>query len=496
MSRLAAGVLAAAVLAAGGSVYALSNSTEPAPAETTVAEQVPTSEATLACPESPQTKHTSMSLLAVAPRPTADASVDASADPGTLSVSPLGDPSKQLGTASEIGVPVTRSLGVAHGPSVVAEATGRMSAGAAAFQSSVEDGEKHSGRAVAACSAGSDDWWFNGADTSVGSTSRLVLTNTTPAIAVVDVELFGPKGPSLTVGQRGIALAPDSRESLDLARFAPNLDTVTVHVLATEGLVTAAVETTRIDGVTPAGSEWLPPASAPDTDVVIDAAVDGSATQDLQIVNPADVGALVQVQVIEDTGPFVPAGLESVRVAPGSVTTVKLGKISHNDPVSVRLTSSTAVTGAVVSTAKGGADYAVSSPSPLLTGQAVLPVIPDVDLAVTFSGTSQQSTGQYKVAGFDQSGNQVFVDTVNVDGLRTGTWTPPTDDSNKGPKGPNKGRNKKPGDKATAVYLVITPSLDTDVQGIAVYSDKDGVAALPIVPGVFSVTRPSVTPGR
>jgi hypothetical protein len=485
------------VLAAGGSVYALSNATEPAPAETSVAEQVPTSETTLACPESPKTKHTSMSLLAVAPTPSADTSVDAAADPGSLSVSPLGDPSTQLGAASAIGVPIARSLGVAQGPSVVAEAKGQMSAGAAAFQWSVEDGEKHSGRAVAACSAGSDDWWFNGADTSVGSTSRLVLTNTTPAIAVVDVELFGPKGPSLTVGQRGIALAPDSRESLDLARFAPNLDTVAVHVLATEGLVTAAVETTRVDGVTPAGAEWLPPASAPDTEVVIDAAVDGSAAQDLEIVNPADVGALVQVQVVEDSGPFVPAGLESVRVAPGSVTTVKLGKISHNDAVAVRLTSSTAVTGAVVSTAKGSGDYAVSAPSPLLTGPGVVPVIPDVDLALAFAGTNQQSTGQYKITGYDQSGDQVFVDTVNVDGLRTTTWTPSTDASDKGSKkGSNKGREEARNDKATAAYLVIAPSLDADVQGIAVYSDKDGVAALPIVPGVFSVTRPSVTPSR
>jgi Family of unknown function (DUF5719) len=480
VSRAAAGMLAAAVLMAGGSVFALSDAADAPPAEPTAVQQVPTSEATLACPESPQTKHTDTSLLAVSPPPD-EASAAPAAGPGSLSVAALGDASTPIDSAAQAGVPVVRPLGTAPQPSVVVEAKGAMSSGASAFQWSVEDGKRHSGRAVSPCAAASDDWWFNGADTSVGSTSRVVLTNTTPAIAVVDVELFGPKGAVQTVGQRGIALAPDSRQSIDLSRFAQSLSDVSVHVHATAGLVTAAVESTRVDGVTPAGSEWLPAATAPSTSTVIDPAVGDSASQDLEIVNPSEVGALVQVQVVEDAGPFVPSGLENVRVPPQSVKTVPLGKISHNDPVAVRLTSTTPVTGAVISTAKGGADYAVAAPSPILADAAVVPVVPDVDLALELTGTTQQSTGQFRVTGYDRDGGQVFTDSVTIDGLRTTEWTQP---------------DKAANGNAVAVYLVITASLEADVQAVATYSDKGGVASVPVVPGVFTVTRPSVTPTR
>jgi hypothetical protein len=101
--------------------------------------------------------------------------------------------------------------------------------------------------------------------------------------------------------------------------------------------------------------------------------------------------------------------------------------------------------------------------------------VPDVDLALEFTGSSQQSSGQFDVTAFDRDGGELFSGSVTVDGLRTIEWTPP---------------KKKVGD---AVYLVVSVKLATDAQAIAHYSDKDGVAALPIVPGVFTVTRPSVT---
>jgi hypothetical protein len=351
-----------------------------------------------------------------------------------------------------------------------------MSAGASAYQWSVEGGRR-SGRTVSACAAGAGDWWFDGVDTSVGSTSRLVLSNTTPAIAVVDLEILGPHGDVDTVGQRGIALAPNSQRAVDLARFAPNLAAASVHVDARVGRVTAAVETSLIKGVTPGGAEWLPPATAPSTDAVIDAALDGSRTQQLQIVNPADVEALVQVQVVDDSGPFVPAGLESVQVPPHTVKAVSLSKVSDNGPVSVRLSCDTPVTGAVVSTAKSGSDYAVTAPSAQLTEATVVPVIPGADMALSFTG-SQQGSGEVRITGIDRKGDQVFADTVNLKGLRTTEWTPP----------------KKP--RGRPAYLLVSVVVDPHAQAVAHYTARDGVAALPLVPGVYSVVRPEVTAAR
>jgi hypothetical protein len=474
--RLSAAALAAALVVTAGSLYALSGAAEPSGAKATAARQVPTSDAALACPESPQSERTSTSVLAVTPPASASPATAAS---GSLTLRLLGDMATPIESASEVGVPLVQRLTASPQPSVVVDAQDAMSAGAAAFQWSLERGKKRSGRSISACAAASDDWWFSGVNTAVGATSKLVLTNPTTAIAVVDLEIFGPKGAVETVGQRGIALAPDSAETVDLARFAPNLDVASVRVHATAGLMTAAIQTSRLEGVTPAGSEWLPPAAEPGTDVVIDAAVDRSASQDLQIVNPADVSAIVQVQVVDDSGAFVPSGLESVSVPPQSTTGVSLGKISHDRAVAVRLTSPTPVTGAVISTARGSVDYAVSAPSASLADSAVVPVVSDVELAVEFTGTSQQAGGQYTLTGYDRDGQPVFDDTVSVDGLRTTEWTPP--------------RGKRAG---KAVYVVVSPTLAGDVQAVAQYRDKEGVAALPIVPGVFTVTRPAVTPAR
>jgi hypothetical protein len=500
--RFAAGALALAVLVTAGSTYALSGSAAPSPPQAADSQLVPTTEAALACPESPQTDHTAAALVAVTPPPTSadatgsggdSAGAGSSLEPGALTARALAGSGEPIDETSEVGTPIVAKLTTDDQPSVIVAANGAMAPGAAAFQYSTEDGEKHSGQSAAACGAASDDWWFNGADTAVGSTSRLVLTNTTPSLAVVDVGLFGPKGAIATVGQRGIALAPNSRESVDLARFAPNLDELTVQVHATAGLVAAAVETTRVEGVTPAGSEWLPPASAPATDVVIDPAVDDSVSQDLQIVNPEDVSALVQVQVVDDTGPFVPSGLDSVRVDPGSVTTVKLGKISHNGPVAVRLTSATPVTGAVVSTTKGD-DYAVSAPSPVLADSAVVPVVPDVDLALQLTGVGPQSVGKLDVTGYDRAGDEVLADTIAIDGLKAVVWTADDAGDSGGKGGGSKGPKGKPAKEP--VYLVVTPELDANAQAIAVYTSKDGTATLPLEPGRFTVTRPAVAPQR
>jgi hypothetical protein len=471
--RLSAAALAVAVVVTAASVYTLSGAVEPTASEVSAARQVPTTNATLACPESPKSKRSETSLLAVAPP------AQSSAGSGSITVGALGDTWTPADSETEAGVPVVHPVGRSLEPAAVVGATGSLSAGTAAFEWSLESGNKRSGRSVTACAASSDDWWFNGVDTAVGSTSRLSLANTTSAIAVVDLEIFGPHGAVQTVGQRGIALAPDSTDSIDLARFAPGLDAASVHVHATAGLVTAAIGTSLLEGVTPAGSEWLPPAAEPTTDVVIDAAFDRSASQDLQIVNPDDVGALVQVQVVDDSGPFVPSGLEDVRIPPESVKSVKLGSISHNGPVSVRLTSPTPITGAVVSSARGGGDYAVSAPSPSLTDSAVVPVLPNTDLALQFTGSTQQSSGQFTVTGYDRQGQPVFDDTVTVDGLRTAQWTPP----------------KKKG-AAKAAYLVVAATLETPAQAVAQYAADDGIAALPLTPGVFSVTRPAVRQTR
>ena len=60
-----------------------------------------------------------------------------------------------------------------------------------------------------------------------------------------------PTASSTRPGASGIPIGPMSRVVLDLARYAPGQAALTLQVTATRGTVSAAVSTTRLDGLTP-----------------------------------------------------------------------------------------------------------------------------------------------------------------------------------------------------------------------------------------------------
>src|SRR5262249_36714191 len=178
---------------------------------------------------------------------------------------------QHVGTSEDRGVPVSAELDADARPAVTVSAAGGLAPGAFGAQQTVADHREDVGIAVASCEPTADDWWFTGAETSVGATSRLVLTNPAPAVSVVDLRFYGPRGVVAAVGARGLPVAPKSQRSIDLARFAPGLDAVTVHVKATRGRVAAAIQTSRVTGITSAGTEWLAPSEQPTRDLVVNA---------------------------------------------------------------------------------------------------------------------------------------------------------------------------------------------------------------------------------
>ncbi|MBA2773596.1 MAG: hypothetical protein H0U36_06075, partial [Nocardioidaceae bacterium] len=259
-----------------------------------------------------------------------------------------------LSTEHAARVPIVEELSTANGPTangptangpttnvhnVVAAASGRRASGAAAYQFSVETGTEQSGLAVSGCDRPADQWWFSGVDTDVAATSRLVLTNPSPGIVVADVLVYGPDGPVRAAGSRGIALAPTSRRSIDLATLAPGLGNAAVQVRTQRGRVVAAIHTTRVVGVTPAGAEWVTPATSPSTDIVANGGLAGGGPRVLVIANPGRREALVEVQALSESGPFRPTALRGLRVDPGSVLVTDVTAVADRASTSLRLTS-------------------------------------------------------------------------------------------------------------------------------------------------------------
>jgi hypothetical protein len=341
-------------------------------------------------------------------------------------------------------------------PPVLVVGTGTLSAGLTAAQWQQSHGDNATGISAASCRAPSDDWWFNGVDTAVGFTSTLVLSNPTPAIAVVDLAFYGPDGEISAVGGRGVALAPDSSQS--------------VH--ADQGRVVAAVRTDHTEGATPKGSDWVPPAPPASTDVVVNAALPGQA-QSLAITNPGTRQALVQIRVIDADGQFVPTGLGDVQIPPGAVVTKDLAPVTSGDASAVHLTSTVPVSGATITTSTRNAeDFAVVGSSATLDEPAVVPVVPGADLSLVFAGRDR-TTSTLAIDCFDAAGASLSHDELRAPGSTLTTWTAPA--------------TKK------AAVVVVTVESGSGVQGVAQYDGKLGVAALPVLSGTYTVTRPAVS---
>jgi hypothetical protein len=471
VSRSAVLVVAAAVVVSASAVVLAARSIDPIEAAPRTSQVVATSKATLSCPESPEDKTTETTLFAVAPTPPGGKA----ARQGGLVVSTLSaEDGQEVARSTSPGVPIVQALDPDLAPSVLLDGEGSLSQGLTAVQSSTTKGDLAAGIAASWCEPAGDEWWFSGVGTSVGSVSRLVVSNPTPALAVVDLTLYGPDGPVKAVGERGIALAPRSRESIDLAQFAPGLEATTVHVEASSGRVVAAVHTYLMDGASPGGTEWIAPSEDPAADVLLNAGFAGKGGQQLQITNPGEREAQVQVQVqvVDTAGPFTPSSLKSLRIPPGTVLTWDLTEVTEDSAAAFFLTSTVPVTGAVVDTSKGTPDIAVSSTSPELGDPSVVPVIDGTDLSLSFASAVREG-GKVTIESFDAFGQSLASEDLNLRGFATTGWDL---------------------EQPRTAYLVVSVLVDGKTHAVAHYRAAGSITSLPVRPGILTVTRPDVRP--
>ena len=100
-----------------------------------------------------------------------------------------------------------------------AQADRQASAGAV-MRYTAEDGDLR-GSAAAACQQPANDLWLVGANTALGRTAVLNLSNASGSPATVSLDLFGAKGQIQAPGSRGLLVAPGTTRSVILAGLAP-----------------------------------------------------------------------------------------------------------------------------------------------------------------------------------------------------------------------------------------------------------------------------------
>ncbi|MGI8578738.1 MAG: DUF5719 family protein [Nocardioidaceae bacterium] len=470
MSIRALIVGAAAVLAAAGAVVATGDSPSALPVERVLAHRVLPTRAALVCPDTPPPVDAKTMIFAVSPRRSTQGvghGVKAA-----LSVAPFSPNATVLGSQVQPGVPVEAITKDTGQPSLVL-AEGTQAPGVAAAQWSSYAAKRQSGLAATWCRPTSNHWWFDAVDTSVGATTTLVVSNPTPGVAVFDLAFYGAHGPIEAPGARGIPVAPKSRLLLNLARYAPGEANLTVSLHTSRGRVVAALQTSRVDGVTAAGTEWVAPAAEPRRDPIVSAGFAGRAKQVLAITNPGSREALASVQVLAESGPYTPSALTSIRIPPGKVVVKDISSITEPASAALQVTSNVAVTAATRSqTTAGSVDFAVASGSAPLTSPTVVPVLPGAQLALWLTA-APSSAGNVTIESFDKSGQPGTSERLHLTGGSTKSWTLPAG-----------------GDSS---YVTVSVDSGTALHGVANFTSGSGITSLPLISGVDTIIRPAVT---
>jgi hypothetical protein len=176
------------------------------------------------------------------------------------------------------------------------------------------------GLVAAPCGPAEADVWLVGGATTPGHRLRLLLTNPTPAAAVVDVRIAGPSGAVDVPSARGLVVAPGGVRAVQLDALAPGLEQVAVHVVARSGRVAAVLHDSWLRGAAPGGVDGVVPSAAPGRSLVVPGVFvlrRGSAR--LRVAAATGADAVVRLTVIGPKGDVTPQESRVLTVPGGGV---------------------------------------------------------------------------------------------------------------------------------------------------------------------------------
>ncbi|RKR19460.1 DUF5719 family protein [Arthrobacter oryzae] len=293
------------------------------------------------------------------------------------------------------------------------DAQDNRQAAAGAVLSYVADDGDLQGSAAAGCQQPGNDLWLVGANTALGRSAVLSLTNASSTPATVSLDLFGSQGLIQAPGSRGLLVAPGSTRSIILAGLAPGQERLGVRVRSAGGPVAAVIQQSVLRGLTPGGVDFITPSTAPS---------DRQVVTGLDVQDPAGVAALTAKPGYADAGPAleiaVPGAADAVvevklygrdgqKALPGGgVVTAKAGAVTEVSlagvaagTYTVAASSDISFTAAVRLTRglrpEGASDVAYSAASARLGSQHIVPVPGGGNRQLVFGAPDGAATVSY-----------------------------------------------------------------------------------------------------
>jgi len=339
-------VVIVVVIAAGAAATAF-GADRSAPAAVTP-EVTPVTATTVACPGLRSREGYTESTVAAATPPKVPGIDPESSGSGVVRTL-VSQESKEK-TLISLGAPGDRGTYVGRNGerySVTGAASGSLAPGFSVTQTERTVDGKGRGLASTQCEPTGTDFWFVGAASGVGERAVLVLTNPESATATVDVTLHGRRGLVDAPGARGVQVSPRTSVEVRLDQVAPGEKVMAVHVQVRVGRLSAAITETDVFGFEPRGTDWIPEAAPPGTELVVPGVpAVGKARKSqvrLDLVAP-DEAAVVTLSLVTPEGTFTPQGADVIDVPAAGVASVDLTEALRGDPAAIVISSDAPVT--------------------------------------------------------------------------------------------------------------------------------------------------------
>lgn len=376
------------------------------------------------------------------------------------------------GKNSALGGASTWRTSVVDGSGVIVQQQGSRS-GADGFFAGKAPRSGGGGLVVGSCPGIVDDAWLLGLGSGGKHFSTVILTNLADSPAVVDLDLWGPRGKIDAVNTKGIVVKPFTTRRERLDAFAAGESELALRVHRRRGSLSAVVNDTSTTVLR--GTEPVTATASPRRDQVVGGLVEGAAGRTLELLNPGSTTARVNVSVLGPRNELKPSGLSGIKVRAGALRLVTVPRSAGSGRQALHVTSDQAVA-ATVRMARGSTDYAYAESVPSLAGPALVPVMlgastgaPDLIL------TAPERDAGAEIQAFDARMRPIASKTVAIKGATTQHL-----DSGMAFRGKQ------------VAYLVVRPQGDVVVA--ATYVRGGGISSLALRTAPVTVLGPQVRP--
>ncbi|WP_344056332.1 DUF5719 family protein, partial [Sphaerisporangium rubeum] len=267
---------------------------------------------------------------------------------GRATVAEVKDKASPLAELDRPGAPWHKDLPAGSGPVEVA-ATGAMALGLEAVQTTKATRGAARGLSSVRCAEPGSSAWFVGPGPAAADVT-LYLTNADSSQAVIEIMVYAGEGPVVGESGNALVLPPGEHREIKVSDLAPSPLVMAVEVRTTTGRVAASARAVLGEKK---GSDWLPPAAAPATQVVVPGLPGGGGRRELFVTAPGEADTVVQVKALTADGFYAMKNRESVEVPAGSTVSVDLSTGIGGQPSAIVLTAQAPVVAGVMITGTG-----------------------------------------------------------------------------------------------------------------------------------------------